>query len=149
MKIFCLRKEIYQASQAQVYGQERVDKLKLWVNLRQAGQDTQEAAKLLKCSRSTLYRWAARLHQHGLPGLQHRSCRPHAQRQKQWSAELVAAVCKQRRQHPLWGKLKITAVLKAQGIPCSQASVGRILSQQMRGHNPVLQRQLRCVSHPI
>ena len=73
MKIFCLRKEVYQASQSQVYGQEvqeRLDKLKLWIKLKQAGQDNQEIVELLKCSRSMLYRWAARLQQQGLPGLQ-------------------------------------------------------------------------------
>ncbi|MEM7589673.1 MAG: integrase core domain-containing protein, partial [Myxococcota bacterium] len=86
MKIFCFQREIYRASKKEVCSpevQERLDKLKLWVELQQGGKTSQEAAALVKCGRSTLYRWVSRLFLMG------RSClvqakrvvkRPHAQR---------------------------------------------------------------------
>ncbi len=61
-----------------------------------------------------------------------RSRRPRRLRSPSWTAEMVAAVRDLRTDYPMWGKAKLTVVLKRQGMRISERMVGRILSYLMR-----------------
>lgn len=57
-------------------------------------------------SRKTGYKWIARYEHEGLDGLRERSRAPH-HCPPRISADLAAAICTARRQHPTWGPEKI------------------------------------------
>ena len=76
--------------------------------------------------RSTLYRWQ-RLWDQGC--LVPRSRRPRRVRQPEWSPQLAAAVRKARADFPMWGKAKLTVLLRRQGCTASESTVGRILKK--------------------
>lgn len=135
MKMFGLLGKLVKLSRKEPCGQEishRLQQVRLWLELQQGGKSSHDAAGLLKLGRATLYRWARQLEQQGLEGLGSKSRRPHRVRHRQWSHNLVSAVCRLRKEQPLWGKLKIREVLHRQGTSCSIAAVGRILSREMR-----------------
>lgn len=84
--------------------------------------------KTLCISRATYYRWQRNYKLHGLVGLENQSKRPHIVRSSTWNQELEQQVLKIRRQFPLWGKNKISVILKREkGIMVSVSMVGRIL----------------------
>lgn len=135
MKMFGLLGRLVKLARKEPCGREvshRLHQVRLWLELQQGGNSSHEAAQLLQMGRATLYRWAKRLNEQGLQGLRPKSRRPHRLRQRRWNQDLVKAVCRLRKEQPLWGKLKITAVLRREGVACSIAAVGRILSREMR-----------------
>ena len=71
-----------------------------------AGEPVIEVAVKVGVSRQSLHRWLARYRDEGLGGLADRSHRtescPH-----QASAEVEAAVCELRREHPRWGPRRL------------------------------------------
>ena len=80
-------------------------------------------------SRSTVYDWLRRYDRRGPRGLEDRSRRPKRVRQPAWSPELEQAVLALRREHPRWGKDKLTPILRREGAAVSVSMVGRILSR--------------------
>ncbi|MFF7738963.1 IS481 family transposase [Streptomyces sp. NPDC007984] len=94
-----------------------------------AGATVTEVAAQLGVSRQTVSGWKARYATEGLAGLADRSRRP-SSCPHQASAEVEAAVCELRRQHPRWGPRRITHVLEKSGavapVP-SRMTVYRIL----------------------
>ncbi len=102
----------------------RRDLLQRWQRARDKGLSAEEAAKAVGASRSSLYRWRH------LP--QPRSRRPHRLRARTWSADLVMAVERLRRDNPMWGKAKLGPILRSQGVAVSDAKVGRILADLVR-----------------
>nr|WP_314222227.1 IS481 family transposase [Streptomyces sp. DSM 40713] len=94
-----------------------------------AGATVTEIAAQLGVSRQTVSGWKSRYEASGLAGLADRSRRP-ASCPHQASAEVEAAVCELRREHPRWGPRRIAHVLERSGavspVP-SRMTVYRIL----------------------
>lgn len=94
-----------------------------------AGATVTEVAARLGVSRQTVSGWKSRYAAAGLAGLADRSRRP-ASCPHQASAEVEAAVCELRREHPRWGPRRIAHVLERSGavapVP-SRMTVYRIL----------------------
>lgn len=94
-----------------------------------AGATVTEVAAQLGVSRQTVSGWKARYQASGLAGLADRSRRP-ASCPHQASAEVEAAVCELRREHPGWGPRRIAHVLERSGVVSpvpSRMTVYRIL----------------------
>src|SRR5512136_2305801 len=106
---------------------QKMQKLKLWEVLKAKGTGDQEAARLLRVSRATLYRWRSRLRQQGPKGLEEKSRRPHRIRKSMWNTELVESVLALREKYPSWGKEKLCVLLEGAGWQTSSSTVGRIL----------------------
>ncbi|MEU0472824.1 IS481 family transposase [Streptomyces olivaceus] len=94
-----------------------------------AGATVTEVAASLGVSRQTVSGWKTRYQASGLAGLADRSRRP-SSCPHQASAEVEAAVCELRREHPRWGPRRIAFVLERSGnvtqVP-SRMTVYRIL----------------------
>jgi putative transposase len=119
---------------------DRLRWLKAWRALTDHGLSSQQAAKALRLSRATLYRWERRLKAVGLSGLEDRSRRPKDCRRPEWSAELAEAVQTYREEYG-WDKQKLATLLKRDGWQTSASTVGRILKRlKARG---VLREPLR------
>jgi transposase len=100
-----------------------------------AGATVTEVAASLGVSRQTVSGWKSRYQASGLAGLADRSRRP-ASCPHQASAEVEAAVCELRREHPRWGPRRIAHVLERSGTvrPApSRMTVYRILVWWSRG----------------
>ncbi|MGV9247967.1 IS481 family transposase [Streptomyces sp. NPDC003710] len=94
-----------------------------------AGATVTEVAASLGVSRQTVSGWKSRYAASGLAGLADRSRRP-ASCPHQASAEVEAAVCELRREHPRWGPRRIAHVLERSGTVSpapSRMTVYRIL----------------------
>lgn len=79
-----------------------------------AGATVTEVAARLGVSRQTVSGWKPRYGASGLAGLADRSRRP-ASCPHQASAEVEAAVCELRREHPRWGPRRIASCAGAFG----------------------------------
>ena len=102
---------------------ERRELVRRWHEVRKQGLTADEAAKAVGSSRSTLYRWEQRA--------EPKSKRPHNVRQREWEPSLECAVRERRMAHPAWGKKKIAAALKREGVPTSESTVGRIIRDRV------------------
>ncbi len=106
-----------------------------WHKARSHGLSARQAAQLISVSRATLYRWA-------------RDPEPRSRRLRSpsWTAEMVSAVQELRGDYLMWGKGKLTVVLKRQGMRISERRVGRILSYLMR--RGVVSKAPACAAKP-
>ena len=93
-----------------------------------AGVPVTEAAARAGVSRQSVHAWLRRYEQGGLGALADRSRRPESC-PHQVSAEVEAAVCEMRREHPKWGPLRLAHELaKAGMVPApSRMSAYRVL----------------------
>jgi transposase InsO family protein len=93
-----------------------------------AGVPVREVAERYGVSRQSVHAWVRRYEQGGLGGLMDRSRRPESC-PYQVSAEVEAAVCELRREHPRWGPLRLAHELGRAGVmPVpSRMSVYRVL----------------------
>ena len=109
---------------------ERKEKILLFDKLRQKDCPEELALEAVKVPRSTLYRWKKQYNLYKLDGLEPQSRTPRNVRKAQWDSCLKDRVLKLRRQNPLYGKYKITAILKRDwNITVSVSTIGRIISQ--------------------
>jgi transposase InsO family protein len=108
------------AKTADIEAARRRDAVLRWVRARADGLTARQAARAVGVSRATLYRWAARP--------EPRSRRPERVRQRCWDRRLVAEVRRLRQDNPLWSKRKLGPILRAQGWPVSDSTVGRMLA---------------------
>ena len=97
----------------------RRDALARWRAAMAQGLTGDQAAKAVGVPRSTLYRWRERA--------EPLSRRPRRVRQPKRPPGLAGAVERLRRDHPMWGKEKLGPILRKQGYPTSNATVGRII----------------------
>lgn len=140
MRVVGLPKVLYQAERlARTTGEPFSDEararqgaLRLWREIQALGLRPQAAAELIGIPRSTLYRWARRLKEAGIPGLEPRSRAPHRRRTPQWDPQLVAAIEYLRRQPPWFGKDKLAPLLRQRGWIVSTSTIGRILADLKR-----------------
>lgn len=108
---------------------ERLEKIRIFKKLRSEGCTIKTALKALAVPQSTFYRWKRRYKKLGLHGLENESKRPNNVRKVGWSDQLVRKVLFFRKQNPLYGKAKITVLLKRDHrIQASVSTVGRIIS---------------------
>jgi len=111
---------------------KRVEKIKLYQQLRTEGCTEETALKAVEMSRATYFRWKKALAEKGPKGLEEGSKRPKAVRQKQWAKDLQLAIYRLRISNPIYGRLKIHAIL-LRDFPeinvVSVTTVGRILSK--------------------
>jgi transposase InsO family protein len=92
------------------------------------GMAVTEVAARYGVSRQSVHRWLRRYQAEGLAGLEDRSHRPRSC-PHQTSAQVEAAVCELRRQHPGWGPLRLQHELQRRGVASvpSRAGIYRIL----------------------
>jgi transposase len=81
----------------------------------QGGFSVTEAAQKFGVSRESVYRWMKRYEEGGLEALAEGSHRP-KHSPLQTPAEIETRVVEMRRQHPLWGPLRIQHQLQRQGV---------------------------------
>jgi transposase len=80
-----------------------------------AGVPVTEVAARSGVSRQSVHAWLRRYEQGGLGALADRSRRP-GSCPHQVSAEVEAAVCEMRREHPRWGPLRLAHELAKAGV---------------------------------
>jgi len=92
------------------------------------GMPVTEVADRYGVSRQSVHAWLRRYQADGLAGLEDRSYRPRSC-PHQTSAQVEAAVCELRRQHPGWGPLRLHDELQRRGVVLvpSRAGIYRIL----------------------
>lgn len=146
MKVFGLHASLYRAaslaSRLDAWSGHSViparqDALTRWQRARAHGLSAAQAAQAVGVPRSTLYRWQQRV--------EPRSRRPHRLPTPRWDSALVRHVEALRGQYPMWGKRKITVLLRRAGRHASISTTGRILRHLMhRGRItpvPILRRK--------
>ena len=107
---------------------DRLRALTLW----EESGNVKWVCRTFEVSRATLYRWRNRFDPYDLTTLEERTRRPRRVRQPMWSAELVQAVLRLRKQYPRWGKAKLAVLLRREGLVTSVSTVGRILADLKR-----------------
>jgi transposase InsO family protein len=95
-----------------------------------AGAQKAEVARRYGVSRKTVHEWVGKYEAGGLAGLADRSHRPH-HHPWQISAEVEAAICELRRNHPRWGPRRLGHELARAGISPvpSRSSIYRTLAR--------------------
>lgn len=91
-----------------------------WRRARADGLTAEQAAHAVGVPRSSLYRWE----KDATP----KSRRPHRVRPKSWTPALREAVERLRQDFPMWGRAKLGPLLRGEGFPVSDATVGRIIA---------------------
>ena len=102
------------------------------------------AAAAIGVSRAALYRWRNLRHRRRLAP---QPRRPHHPRQPTWSQALVKAVHDMCTDYPMWGKAKLTILLRRQGYGVCESTTGRILKRLVDkgavSPVPILRRKAR------
>lgn len=114
---------------------ERAVRLKLlgdWERLKRFKVPDAEIARVTGISRATYYRRKRAIARYGTEGLVRRSTRPKRVRQSAIPQSVCDQILQLRRQHPTYGKAKLTVLLaRDHGIRLSESTVGRILRKLM------------------
>ena len=138
MQQFMLHKKVYQVNRIdeteyskKVY--ERLEKIKLFDSLKKEGCSAKTAFEALKIAQSTLYRWKKNYKIFGLIGLEGGSKRPQNLRKPKWKFTDMQKILVLRRKNPLYGKAKITVLLKRDHrISLPESTVGRIIAYYVK-----------------
>ncbi len=112
---------LLEAKTPDIEAQRRRDAVARWLRACENGLTAEQAASAVGEAYSTLRRWR----KDPIP----KSRRPHRVRKAVNPPGLEAAVERLRLDHPMWGKQKLTPILRDQGFAVSEAKVGRILSK--------------------
>jgi transposase InsO family protein len=113
--------------------QKREKPLIDWEDLKKQGCSDAVCARITGMSRATYYRKKKRFETFGSKGLEALSKRPRTFRESAIPFATQEAVIRIRKEHPTYGKAKVTAILKRDhGITLSESSVGRILTAAIR-----------------
>ena len=110
----------------------RLQTLKAWQALREAGLRVDQACQKLGVARSTVYRWEKRMRERNWRGLEKDSRRPKRLRTVSWAPEMIETVLELREQYPRWGKEKLCVLLGRESWHTSASTVGRILGYLKR-----------------
>ncbi len=98
---------------------ERRDAVARWLQARRDGLTAEAAAAAVGTPLSTLYRWQKRTTT--------KSTRPHTARRSKRDTTLILAVERLRKRYPMWGKDKLTPMLRREGFSAAVSTVGRII----------------------
>lgn len=101
----------------------RRDAVARWRRAMAQGLGAVEAARAVGHSRASLYRWEKQP--------ESKSRRPQTLRKATWTPALAQAVEVLRLDNPMWGKRKLAALLRLEGVAVSVSTVGRILRKLM------------------
>ena len=101
----------------------RRDAVARWRRAIADGFTAAQAAKAVGVSRALLYLWKKEP--------ESKSRRPHTSRKATWAPEVAQAVEELRADNPMWGKRKLAALLRRDGVVVSTSTVGRILRKLM------------------
>lgn len=111
----------------------RAEILSDYETLKDEGVSEDSIFAVLKTSRASYYRWKKRYKIDVFDGLESLSKRPHNLRPSCKTKELVDLVLLIRQKHPLFGKNKITTILKREyNVTISTSTVGRILKDLIK-----------------
>lgn len=116
----CRASRLLDAKTQDIEAARRRDALARWQIARANGLTADSAAKVVGVPRATLYRW-----QHQNKPV---SRRPRRVRTANWPSDLVQAIERLRLDFPMWGKDKLTPLLRKEGFAVSASTVGRILA---------------------
>jgi putative transposase len=104
-----------------------------WERLKRFKVPDADIACITGISRATFYRRKRALGTYGTQGLARRSTRPRRIRQSAVPQAVRDLVLRLRRQHPTYGKAKLTVLLaRDHNIRLSESTIGRILADYMR-----------------
>ena len=104
-----------------IEAERRRDAVARWRRAMADGLAADRAAKAVGVPRSTLYRWEK--------APEPKSRRPRRPRQAKWPPALKHAVERLRQDFPMWGRAKLGPLVRAEGFPVSDATVGRIIAR--------------------
>jgi transposase InsO family protein len=93
------------------------------------GRNVSRTARHFGYSRPTVYRWLGRFDPYRLETLEDRPSRPVRRRRPTWTLAELTAVRRVRLAYPRWGKAKLAAILRREGLRLSVSMVGRILER--------------------
>ena len=112
---------------------EREKKLKMYKKLILGGCLRTLALEAIQTSKATFYRWKKRYKNSSLEGLENESRRPKNLRKPKWTIDDESLVLKIRKKHLLWGKGKISVIIKREySGSISSSTVGRIISKLVK-----------------
>ena len=112
---------------------EREKKLKIYDKLILEGCSRITALEAIQTSKATFYRWKKRYKNSSLEGLENESRKPKNLRKPKWTIGDESLVLKIRKKHRLWGKNKISVIIKREySKSISASTVGRIISKLVK-----------------
>ena len=120
----CTASRLLAAKSPDCEAARRRDAIRRWRQSQRDGLTTEQAARAVGIPRATLYRWQK--------SPEPKSRRPKRTRKPAWSHELIRAVERLRLDYPMWGKDKLTPLLRKQGFQVSASTVGRILAHLVK-----------------
>src|SRR3989344_5363166 len=94
------------------------------------GKNSSLTARHFGIGRMTLFRWQKRVEKFGLLGLNESSKKPKRLRMPVTPWPIVVRIVALRKQYPVWSKHKLAAILKREGMICSESTAGRILKRK-------------------
>src|SRR3989344_9543355 len=98
--------------------------------------------------RMTLFRWQKRVEKFGLLGLNESSRKPKRSRLPATPWPIVARIVALRKQYPAWSKHKLAAILKREGMICSESTAGRILKRKGLIDKKISKKKRKSALHP-
>ena len=98
--------------------------------------------------RMTLFRWQKRVEKFGLLGLNESSRKPKRSRLPITPWPIVARIVALRKQYPAWSKHKLAAIVKREGLQCSESTVGRILKRKGLIDKKISKKKRKSALHP-
>jgi len=110
---------------------KRWDALKRFERAISIGLSSCEAAQIVGIPKATLYRWKARKSRN-LQSLVPFSRCPKSFRKSKISDTFKRRILELRREHPTWGKRKITWLLKQEGTHAKESTVGRVIGDLIK-----------------
>jgi len=101
--------------------------------LQDGGASKKVILSVLGVTRATYYRWKTQYKREGMEGLEPKSTRPKNVRRPMWDNGLEGKVLALRKKFVLFGKYKITVLLKRElGETVSRSTVGRVLASLVK-----------------
>ena len=112
------------------------------------GDNSSLTARHFGIGRMTLFRWQKRVEQSGLLGLNEYSKKPKQSRIPVTPWPIVARIVALRKQYPAWSKHKLAAILKREGLQCSESTAGRILKRKGLIDKKISKKKRKSALHP-
>ena len=112
------------------------------------GRNSSLTARHFGIGRMTLFRWQKRVEKFGLLGLNESSRKPKRSRLPATPWPIVVRIVALRKQYPVWSKHKLAAILKREGMICSESTAGRILKRKGLIDKKISKKKRKSALHP-